>query len=255
VLLTDGQRVYMRHIAFDDRLRQMDEPLATNWPGSPKYWDDPVRRNAALFPLSYHVVDYGRRVYSTMGLLDDSWHNRQFWAYGRVVGQSLVFRGNRAWAVKAYPSATRWTRFNAGDGYLVYLGDNANPPNDEAVRAELRRVKLQHPLFPGNREVPLALRQDQFTWSVRVPLRPVAMVLAGETLWLAGPPDLKDPAEATAALEGKKGALLWALSASDGTKLAELKLDAPPVFDGMAAAGGSLYISLKDGSVLCLGSP
>jgi hypothetical protein len=29
-------------------------------------------------------------------------------------------------------------------------------------------------------------------------------------------------------------------------------LSSPPVFDGMAAAGGRLYLSLMDGSILCL---
>ena len=39
----------------------------------------------------------------------------------------------------------------------------------------------------------------------------------------------------------------------DGTKLSELKLDAPPVFDGMAAAGGKLYLSCLDGKLRCFG--
>jgi len=32
----------------------------------------------------------------------------------------------------------------------------------------------------------------------------------------------------------------WAVSAADGKKQAECRLDAPPVFDGMAAANGCL---------------
>jgi outer membrane protein assembly factor BamB len=54
-----------------------------------------------------------------------------------------------------------------------------------------------------------------------------------------------------AALDGRDGALLWAVSAADGGKLAEYKLDAPPVFDGMAAAGGRLYLSTVDGHLQC----
>ena len=37
-----------------------------------------------------------------------------------------------------------------------------------------------------------------------------------------------------------------------GMGLAERNLDALPVFDGMAAAGGKLYIVAKDGKVTCL---
>ena len=53
-------------------------------------------------------------------------------------------------------------------------------------------------------------------------------------------------------LEGKKGAALVAVSAADGTTLAEYDLDAPPVFDGMAAAGGKLYLALINGTVICM---
>ena len=47
--------------------------------------------------------------------------------------------------------------------------------------------------------------------------------------------------------------LLWAVSKTDGQRLAEFRLDSPPVWDGMAAAYGCLYLSNQDGSVLCLG--
>jgi hypothetical protein len=48
-------------------------------------------------------------------------------------------------------------------------------------------------------------------------------------------------------------ALLLAISAVDGTELARYRLDCSPVFDGMAAANGQLYLSLENGSVVCLG--
>jgi outer membrane protein assembly factor BamB len=55
-----------------------------------------------------------------------------------------------------------------------------------------------------------------------------------------------------ASYEGRKGGLLWTLSATDGAPTGELELPAPPVWDGLAAAGGNLYLPLKDGTVLCL---
>jgi outer membrane protein assembly factor BamB len=54
------------------------------------------------------------------------------------------------------------------------------------------------------------------------------------------------------ALEGRKGATLWAVATADGQKLAEVPLPSPPVFDGMAAAGGRLVLSTTDGTVVCL---
>ncbi|MHC4329772.1 MAG: outer membrane protein assembly factor BamB family protein, partial [Planctomycetota bacterium] len=96
-------------------------------------------------------------------------------------------------------------------------------------------------------------------WTKDVPLFARAMVLAGRTLFVAGPPDvvdedqafrqINDPgvqqnlAEQAAALAGKRGALLMAVSSADGKKLAEYDLDSPPIFDGMAAAAGRLYMS------------
>ncbi len=56
-----------------------------------------------------------------------------------------------------------------------------------------------------------------------------------------------------AAYDGKLGGILWAAAAADGKKLAQYKLDAPPCWDGMAAANGKLYVSLEDGSVVCMG--
>ncbi len=78
------------------------------------------------------------------------------------------------------------------------------------------------------------------------------MVLAGETLFVAGVPDVVDPADPLASLEGRKGAQLQAYSAADGRKLAEYQLTSPPVFDGLIAAAGRLYWSTTDGKVMCM---
>jgi hypothetical protein len=107
----------------------------------------------------------------------------------------------------------------------------------------------------------------QHHWTTDVPLLVRAMVLAGKTLFIAGPPDIVDEqqafrqindptvvqnlAEQAAALDGEKGALLLAVSAADGTELRRYDLDSPPVFDGMAAAQGRLYLTTISGEVLC----
>lgn len=93
--------------------------------------------------------------------------------------------------------------------------------------------------------------------------------LLGETLFIAGPPNTLDEegalykpndpdiqaklAEQAAAMEGRRGAVLWAVRAADGRTITEVTLDAPPVWDGMAAAGGRLYMAMRDGTVRCLG--
>ncbi len=57
----------------------------------------------------------------------------------------------------------------------------------------------------------------------------------------------------TQCLKVKRGGLLWALSATTGKKLIEYKLQALPVFDGMASANSRLYIALQDGRLICMG--
>jgi hypothetical protein len=51
---------------------------------------------------------------------------------------------------------------------------------------------------------------------------------------------------------GKKGASLWVMSAGDGKRLSECKRESPPVFDGMIAANGRLFIATMDGKIVCL---
>ena len=78
--------------------------------------------------------------------------------------------------------------------------------------------------------------------------------LAKDKLFVAGPPDVIPEDDPLAAFEGRMGADLWAISAKTGEKLAEIQhLKAPPVYDGLIAADGCLYLSTLDGRVQCFG--
>ena len=55
------------------------------------------------------------------------------------------------------------------------------------------------------------------------------------------------------AYEGRMGGVLWAASAETGKKVAEVKLDAAPVWDSLVVAAGRLYIATGDGTILCYG--
>jgi len=48
--------------------------------------------------------------------------------------------------------------------------------------------------------------------------------------------------------------MLWAVSTADGKKLTEHKLASPPVFDGLIAARGRLYLATRDGRLTCMGA-
>jgi hypothetical protein len=110
-------------------------------------------------------------------------------------------------------------------------------------------------------------------WTRDVPLLARAMVKAGESLFIAGPPDLideestfqrivnNDPsvqsqlAQQDAALDGEQGGLLQVVSATDGNVIAVHTWDWLPTWDGLAAASGRLHVTTTDGRVICLGAP
>ena len=93
----------------------------------------------------------------------------------------------------------------------------------------------------------------QKQWTKRLPIHVRAMLLAGTTLFVAGPP--VDSGYWPEATRGAPTAQLLAISAADGSVLAKCGLDAAPVFDGIAASGGRLYVSLENGQLACLAAP
>jgi outer membrane protein assembly factor BamB len=255
VLVTDGTFLHMQQTVLDSSLAEQEAPR--------------------LSAMGDRKV--GRHIFSTAGFLDDSWFNRTFWTYSETwpgyyignqapkSGQLLVFDTDTTYGVKVYTRRNRHSPmfFPGTDGYLLFADDNDTEPVLVGKDREIKPVKWlpDVPREIGHKLEGVAVDQDKGTgftrvvppkWAVWVPVRVRAMALADETLFAAGPPDVLDPNDPLAAFEGRKGALLWAVSAEDGTKLAEYKLDSPPVFDGMIAANGSLYMSNTDGRVVCM---
>jgi len=88
-------------------------------------------------------------------------------------------------------------------------------------------------------------------WSRRIPIRVCAMALTSNRVYVAGPPDVVDPKDPLGAFEARKGGLLQIVDTATGEEVAEHKLESPPVFNGIAAAAGRLYIVQEDGRVVC----
>jgi len=231
VLVGDGKMVYMRQVTFDENL---------------------VRRpSARVTKMGDRMV--GLHIFSSSSLLDDSRWNRTFWMHTRrwpgyyianlapKTGQLLVFDETTTYGVKDYTRRNVHSPmfFPATDGYLLFADANDNEP----VLTEKAR----------NRDKGIGFTRSQPPkWEVRVAVRVNAMVVARDKLVVAGPPDVLDPEDPLAAFQGRKGGVLQVRSAADGKKLSELRLASPPVFDGMIAAGGRLYLACTDGTILCL---
>ena len=148
--------------------------------------------------------------------------------------------------------------------YHLYAADK-DPSVPVPAQAARRRAQKSQ-----NDENILSIGGHKVHWQKSsLPLLVNAMVLAGNNLFIAGPPDLADETEMLGYLpgadddangqlrdqddawRGKRGGLLWAVSADNGEKLTEYKFNSIPVADGMSAAEGKIFISMIDGSVLC----
>ena len=157
------------------------------------------------------------------------------WSYGPLMG-----RGEFSSRVTKRPLAVYRgsTLFGCGDLRNTVFRRDFSPEGLETFNTKWYRlvdqIKARNSGGFTSRMQTLA---DRAAWKTRVFDKDEigAMVLAGDTLFLAG----------------IKGRLL-AFGTNDGKKLAEHDLPAP-IWDGMIAAYQRLYITTKDGRILCLG--
>jgi hypothetical protein len=84
-----------------------------------------------------------------------------------------------------------------------------------------------------------------------LPIHPRAMLKAADALYLAGYPADSGALHRDGEPITDPGILLK-IDAQSGEILERTDLPICPTFDGMAAAGGKLYVSLESGSVVCL---
>jgi hypothetical protein len=95
--------------------------------------------------------------------------------------------------------------------------------------------------------------RKSYLWSREAPLIARAFVLADRTLYAAGAPipaGKKNPLELLG--QGHPGILMAISTESPGETVAEYQLQSQPVFDGLAAAEGRLFMSLQNGQLVCM---
>jgi outer membrane protein assembly factor BamB/SAM-dependent methyltransferase len=260
VLVSQGGFLYMRQKKLTRDLKEVKIPVLS----------------------SKGAEDVGLHVFSTSGLLDGSWYNRTFWMYSKrwpgfqlanqapKTGQLLVVDNKKTYAVRVFYRRNVHSTmfFPAKEGYLLFADFNTNEPQivgEAGARPPLQWLPQSDYERGGGRGI-WTLDRDAFgldkmigytrakppVWNEWLPVRIRAMVKAGDTLFVAGPPDVLVPKDPFAAFEGRDGARLVGVSAKDGGKLSEIRLDSPPVFDGLIAADGRLFACLRDGNVVSL---
>ncbi|MFO8013756.1 MAG: PQQ-binding-like beta-propeller repeat protein [Phycisphaerae bacterium] len=232
VLSGDGTNVFMRQVRFDAEGHQQGENVP--------------------------------HLFASVGFLDGSWWHRTYWMLGTAMGNGY---GGWPHAGMRNPAGRLLVVDDGsvyGFGRNQYIHHGAHVGIDGATvfhfkpKRDAKHRETFYRLFASGQAETKDKRGNKRSayetrWSRQVPCLARAMVLAGETLLLAGPPDPFRTDDPTAVLEGRKGGILAVVGAADGKVAATHDLASPPVFDGMAAARGRLYLSLTDGTVVCMG--
>jgi hypothetical protein len=198
-----------------------------------------------------------KHLHATGGLLDNSWFHRTRWFLGGVpYAEYLVFNEGTVCGARARQKIGGYGgHFTPGsEGFEIFACDLVSQPKSTPRKpAPKPKTSNQDPgLRKGLSDTP-TVRAPKDRWSDQIHVRPTAMVIAAQTLVVAGHPDEIYPDDPWAAYEHRKGGKLLTFSMTDGSKLDEYPIESTPVLDGMAVAGGRLYISTFDGKVTCFG--
>ncbi len=210
--------------------RQPPQSAPSAMPGA--RWDiltsdgDRIYLRDMVFDFQGHPQDAGNpHLFTLTDFLDTSWAHRSYWIFGT---QCSIATG-----------CSRRDRSLVYGRLIVF---------DDAVIYGFGRatVHWSNQLQDGPYRLFAVKRGDSTEqWTTPLPIRARAMLLADRNLFVAGLAMEEDQ---------RPRPLLLAVSASDGSGLAQYRLDSPPVFDGMAAADGRLYVSLENGQVVCMDS-
>ncbi len=291
VLSCDGQSVYLRHVRFDLQGREQapDIPhlfspagflddtwwhrtywlvgrmMGTNYGGWPVVGSRvPAGRLLVLDDST--VYGFGRNQYSHTGShvaidAETVFHfNLQrynprvtyYQAFAMVhdpsaepkVGPAAKPRAKRAGKPATKPPAPGGAKAKAA-GREAAVPGAAAPPKGKAKPGTAGQAK------PKAKPAAEGPPPKSYRWTRPLPVLARAMLLAGQRLFLAGPPDIFQAEDPLAAIEGRSPGRLLVLAATDGNTLAEYRLESPPVFDGLAAAQGALYLADTRGDVWC----
>ncbi len=227
----------------------------------------------------------GSHLFSPPGFLDTVWHHRSYWIYGRAAGSGWggwmkpgkyvpagrilvvdkdknVFGYGREPAFFAQSHVMEHQLFSARGG--AYKRDDWRK-----AFAGIKNKETSITNWKQNREQPVEKNSVvQYNWRQVTPtIIARAMAGANDKLVIAGPPDILDEArfhgrfrlpevdaqirKQEAAIDGRVGGVMRTVSAGDGETIAEIRLASLPVFDGLIAANGKLFMSTSDGRVIC----
>jgi len=222
VLVSDGTSIYLHQVRLD--------------------------RNCVQQP------QMGRHLFSTSQLLDGAENHRSHW----VLGTGDFSRTPVAYSWIADKPGNYGSRLCVPYGLMLAFDDAAvwivshkqGEPDYVLEAGNNRPFAPNEPPLPDFRPATKE-NETKVNWSVPLAMRPRAMVRADKALLVGGTPLPAAGEDPYPIYDDRTGGLLWVMAADGGAKLAEYRLAAPPVWDGMAATTGRLYIALMNGQVVC----
>ncbi len=192
-------------------------------------------------------------IYSSVGLLNGQWWYRTYWQWG-----ARTWGRYSGWHVVDDFRPTG--RIMATDAETVFAyGRKKVGPKDHNMSGShlFRAAKKVVPIPRKTRKITqnnnVALRQQQkasrvrYLWKTEPKIMVRAMVLSKNVLFIAGP--MANATEDPLFDDVRCPAALLAVDTETGDEMFHCALPAQPVFDGMIAAGGNLFLALVDGTV------
>lgn len=288
------------HLAYLKKTQGNNMPVAHSdvlscdgkhlWMRSQKITLDGQRLEIGLQPVTQQETE-DFHIFCQNGFLDDSYFFRSYWTYGRRVSG-----GYGAWlkAGRLVPSGRilctdnervygfgREPEYMANASVLehqLFAADKVVTQHAIAHLAKAERAMNERSSYKNASASDWRLRKffptkdltaATFQWKLDQPsMIARAMTVAGDHLFVAGPPKMSDERQAfhlweepevQASLErqanaykGEAGGQLWVMAKAGGQVIRRYGLDTIPVFDGMAAARNRVFMTTVDGRVLCL---
>jgi hypothetical protein len=230
VLISDGQNIMMRQVRYD-------------------------------LSLQAYKGTKPATIVTNTGLLEDCWGHRWNWRLGAgdTFGKLLVFDERTAYGVQTYYTFLKHDK-------SMQPGTHTGHLHQKYARYTPEQFPIGTRLFAQNNDKEKTRQLDRkrrrnlnansHKWNRKTLVQFRAIVLADNFLFGAGWKDsvkIFDQSHEKN-FDSEDNSVLMVMSTVDSETLKEYPLEAQPVFDGMAAAYGRLYLSLKNGTVVCMDS-
>jgi hypothetical protein len=222
ILVGSGEGVYMKQVCFDKQLQ---------------------RRRA------------GRHLYATSHYLDGSEHHRTHYVLGTgdftqaMIGYSWLAEAHQPRAgqyvdapyglMLSFDQKTAWGIWRKKNGiYTLFSEALRTYPESETTRRDIQWHKREAKMRDRN-------------WEKDITFRPRALVRASDVLLLGGGGQTTDLTAPLNGYDNETPGQIRIYSVKDGAELSRLELKTAPVWEGLAATNGRLYVATTDGRVTC----